>query len=340
MAMNDNKNIIKSTARVAVVGYGSWATAIVKMLMENEQRVNWHVAKQETIDHLKTHHFNPRYLQSVHFPVDRLDISSDINYIVENSDIIILVTPSIYLKDTLAPLAVPLKDKFIVSAIKGIVPRDNITIAEYINQNYDVPFDQLGIIVGPCHAEEVALERLSYLTVVCKDEDNAAVLGRKIECEYISVSTSTDIYGAEYAAVLKNIYAIAIGICAGLRYGDNFMAVLIANATMEMSRFMENTYPYERNILASAYLGDLLVTTYSAFSRNRTFGVMIGKGYSIRSAQMEMTMVAEGFYASDCIQQINQKYNVEMPIANAVYGILYQNRPAGATIRELAKLLI
>ncbi|MFI3266013.1 MAG: NAD(P)H-dependent glycerol-3-phosphate dehydrogenase [Rikenellaceae bacterium] len=338
--MNNKKFMIASGAKVGVIGYGSWATAIVKMLIENEDKVYWNIAKQDYIDYIKENKTNPRYLQSVHFPTECLDMSTDINYVVENSDILIFVTPSIYLKDTLSSLTVPMKDKFIVSAIKGIVPQDNITIAEYFNQNYDVPFDQLGIIVGPCHAEEVALERLSYLTVVCKDQDNAAAIAKKITCKYISVSTSTDIYGAEYAAVLKNIYAIAVGMCIGLRYGDNFTAVLIANATMEMSRFMENTYPYERNILASAYLGDLLVTTYSAFSRNRTFGVMIGKGYSIRSAQMEMTMVAEGYYASECIQQINQKYNVDMPIANAVYEVLYQKKPAAATIKELAKQLI
>lgn len=338
--MSDKRYTIDPKAKVGVVGYGSWATAIVKMLLENEPSVNWHIGKQEVIDYIKTHKTNPRYLQSVHFPLEAINMSTDINEVVENSDIIFFVTPSIYLKQTLEPLHIELNDKFIVSAIKGIVPEANITIAEYLNQHYSIPFDRLGIIVGPCHAEEVALERLSYLTAVCKDENNAAILGSKISSEFINISTSTDIYGVEYAAVLKNIYSIAVGICIGLRYGDNFISVLISNATMEMSRFMEQSYPYERNILVSAYLGDLLVTAYSAFSRNRTFGVMIGKGYSIQSAQMEMTMIAEGYYAAECIQQINKKFDIDMPIADAVYSILYKNAQPAETIRELAKQLI
>ena len=247
--------------------------------------------------------------------------------------------PSIYLKATLAPLTVSLESKFVVSAIKGIVPDELVTIAEYMNRNYGLPFDQIGIVSGPCHAEEVALERLSYLTSVCKTPENSEALGQKIRTDYIRVSGSTDIYGIEYAAVLKNIYAIAVGMAIGLGYGDNFLAVLISNGAMEMARFMERTYPEKRNVFASAYLGDLLVTSYSQFSRNRRFGLMIGKGYSVHSAQMEMSMVAEGYYAADCIMKINLRKGVDMPIAGMVYKVLYQGASPSSSMRSLTERL-
>ena len=227
-----------------------------------------------------------------------------------------------------------------ISAIKGIVPGELVTVAEYVNRRYGVPFCQLGIVSGPCHAEEVALERLSYLTAVCKEPENARALGEKIRTPYISVSYSTDIYGIEYASVLKNIYAMAVGIALGLGYGDNFIAVLISNAAMEMSRFMAETYPAERDTSASAYLGDLLVTSYSQFSRNRRFGLMIGKGYSVEAARMEMSMVAEGYYATECVMRINERYGVEMPIARTVYGILYEGKSPAAGLKLLTGKLI
>lgn len=231
-------------------------------------------------------------------------------------------------------------DKFVISAIKGIIPNDLLTITEYINRRYEIPFSQLGVISGPCHAEEVALERLSYLTVVCKEIDNACTIGETIHTPYINVSHSTDIYGTEYASVLKNIYAIAVGICIGLGYGDNFLAVLIANCAMEMSRFIEQTYPDQRNTFASAYLGDLLVTSYSQFSRNRRFGLMVGKGYPIDATKMEMHMVAEGYYASECIAQLNKRFNVRIPIAETVHRILYNNEPPRPLIAQLTELLV
>ncbi len=313
--------------RCAVVGYGSWATAIVKILLENGNDVRWHVRNPEVAEHLRKHRNNPKYLSQIHFDGDRLAISDDVTAVVREADVIIFAVPSAFLELTLAPLAPDaLKGKFIVSAIKGIVPDGYLTVAEWFNQRYGVPFDRIGIVTGPCHAEEVALERLSYLTMVCKEPEVAELLGKKFACEHIRISTSTDIYGAEYAAVLKNIYAIAVGIAHGLGYGDNFLAVLISNAAMEMERFLGGTFAAERDICRSAYLGDLLVTCYSQFSRNRTFGVMIGKGYSVRNAQMEMNMVAEGYYAADCIHRLRSRFGIEMPIAEAVYGILYERR--------------
>ncbi len=332
--------VIDKEAKCAVVGYGSWATALVKILLENEAEVRWHIRDREVIEHIRREHTNPRYLRDVHFNPERLKMSDDIDEVVRDAGIVILAMPSVYMQDTLSKLTVPLNEKFVVSAIKGIVPGRLVTIAEYLNSDYGVPFAQIGIITGPCHAEEVALERLSYLTVVCKDECNSHLLEAKLRTSYIMTTCSSDIYGTEYASVLKNIYAIAVGICHGLGYGDNFMAVITSNGAMEMSRFMDETYPSPRNTFASAYLGDLIVTAYSQFSRNRTFGMMIGKGYPVRTAQMEMNMVAEGYYASECIHSLNERFGVDMPIAGAVYDILYRNKPARKTIAELTKKLI
>ena len=243
---------------------------------------------------------------------------------VEKSDIIFFVVPSAFLKIWLEPLTQKLSNKFVVTAIKGIIPNDNITIAEFFNQYYQVPFDSIGVVSGPSHAEEVALSRLSYLTISCKTISTATEIATYLESYYIKTIPSTDIYGTEYSAVLKNIYAIATGIAHGLGYGDNFLAVLVSNAQIEITQFLEKTYPSQRDTNRSAYLGDLLVTCYSQFSRNRLFGTMIGKGYSVKSAMLEMNMIAEGFYASHCIYEINQKFGLDMPISQAVYNILYE----------------
>ncbi len=331
---------ITEHARCAVVGAGSWATAIVKILLENEKSVGWYVREPEIRANLAAHGTNPTYLQDVHFDPARLLISDDVNEAVENADVVVLAVPSAFLKATLAPLSVSLADKFIVSAIKGIITDEYVTVAEYINQAFGVPFDRIGIVSGPSHAEEVALERLTYLTVVCKNPENAEILGQKFRTPYINTVYSTDIYGVEYATVLKNIYAVAVGICHGLGYGDNFMAVLISNSAMEMERFMSDTYPARREPNASVYLGDLLVTCYSQFSRNRTFGTMIGKGYSIESTMTEMTMVAEGYYSAACIHQINKRFGIRLPIADAVHAILYENASPRKTIQALTPKLI
>lgn len=331
---------IHDTSRYAVVGYGSWGTALVKILLENAGSISWYVSNPQISRHILSNGNNPKYLSGVHFDTARLRISGDINEVVGNADVIILAVPSAFLKQTMAGLKIPLKDKFVISAIKGIIPQKNITIAEYLHRQFRLPFDRIGVLTGPCHAEEVALERLSYLTLCSESEQNAGIIARKIATHYIRINTSTDIFGAEYAAVLKNIYAISVGICHGLGYGDNFLAVLISNAVIEMARFLQETYPCGRNINASAYLGDLLVTAYSQFSRNRTFGLMIGKGYSVKTTQIEMDMIAEGYYASKCINQINQRYKVYMPIADAVYRILYEKRNPAEEILELTGKLI
>ena len=330
---------IVSNPRVAVIGYGSWATAIVKILLENTPRVGWFILEPKDLDYLRRHGNNPYYLRDIHFDTSRIDMSDDINTVVEAADVVVMCVPSAYVKVHTAKLTAALNEKFVVSAVKGIIPGDHLTVGEYLNRNYGVPFDRIGVVTGPCHAEEVALERLSYLTMVCKEEVDARALGKLFTTEYIRVSYSGDIYGAEYAAVLKNIYAIGVGIAVGLGYGDNFNAVLIANAAAEMSRFVERSFPGDRHITDSAYLGDLLVTCYSQFSRNRTFGAMVGKGYPVRSAQAEMRMVAEGYYGSEGIEFINRSLGVEMPIADAVYEILYRNTPPDEVMESLSEKL-
>lgn len=331
---------IDKKARCAVIGYGSWATAIVKVLLENEERVGWYIRRADVIDHIARNGHNPRYIPNAELDTSRLDMSHDIDSVVEAADIVILAVPSAFLQMTLEPLTVSLADKFVVSAIKGIIPEGYVTIAEYVNERYGLPYDQIGIIAGPSHSEEVSQERLSYLTLVCKNPENAAILCEKLSTPYIITNPSTDIYGTEYAAVLKNIYAICAGISVGLGYGDNFLAVLISNAAIEMNRFLNESYPSERNTSASAYLGDLLVTGYSKFSRNREFGMMIGRGYSVERAQAEMEMVAEGYFAAECIMQVNKRFGIEMPIAECVHRILYGGRPARDEIEKMTKKLI
>ena len=315
--MADFKNI-------AVIGGGSWATAIVKMLSESQSTVGWWMRNEETISHIKRYGNNPNYISAAELFPDKLTLDSDINAVVEGADCIVLAVPSAFLGATLEPLSVSLKDKFVVSAIKGIVPEKNSIICDYLHENYHLPYENIGVVTGPCHAEEVALERLSYLTVACEDVQKAQWFAEQISCRYIKTNVSEDIYGTEIAAVLKNVIAIASGICHSLGYGDNFQAVLASNAIREIKRFVDTVHPIKRDIKESAYLGDLLVTVYSQFSRNRTFGNMVGKGYSVKSAQLEMNMVAEGYYAVKCIKEINEQYNIEMPITNAVYHILYE----------------
>ncbi|MFI3316404.1 MAG: NAD(P)H-dependent glycerol-3-phosphate dehydrogenase [Rikenellaceae bacterium] len=335
------EKITDQTAKCAVIGYGSWATAIVKILCEKGHKVGWHILNDEVIEGIISEGSNPKYLRDVEFDVAKLSISKDINEIVQSHDIIILATPSAYLKDVLAPMTCSLDGKLFVSAIKGIIPGDKyLTVIEFLNENYGIPFSQLGIITGPSHAEEVALERLSYLTVVCPDIERAHLIGSKIECKYIQVVYSTDLYGVEYATVLKNIYAIAVGIALGLGYGDNFVAVLIANAAREMNNFLREGYADTRDTRQSAYLGDLLVTCYSSYSRNRRLGLLMGKGFTIKSALNEMTMVSEGYFAADCIRFVNTKHNINMPIASMVYDILYKGAKARKAMKALSKELI
>ncbi len=325
--------------KIAVIGSGSWATAIAKMLLFNTGAINWYIRNQETIEFMEEFHHNPKYLSSVNFDVKRICFYNDLSKIIRDSEILIFAIPSAFLKPTLSAVETDLADKLVVSAIKGIIPDDNITIAEYFNRYYSVPFDRIGIITGPCHAEEVALERLSYLTIAAKTENQARLLASCLDSHFIRTVISNDIYGTEYAAILKNIFSIAAGLCHGLGYGDNFQAVLISNAIQEIKRFLDHTYPSKRSINSSAYLGDLLVTAYSQFSRNRAFGVMIGKGYSVRTAKLEMNMIAEGYYATRCIKEINKKYNVNIPIVDAVYNILYEGIAPSIEIKLLTDKL-
>ena len=311
--------------KIAIMGGGSWATAIAKMVMSHEdETINWYMRRAVRIEEFKRLGHNPAYLTGVCFDVKRINFSSDINKVVRESDILIFVTPSPYLKSHLKKLKAKLKDKFIITAIKGIVPDENLIVSEYFHKVYGVPEEQIAVLAGPCHAEEVALERLSYLTIGCSNRESAKYISKKFANQFIKTSVSQDVPGIEFSSVLKNVYAIAAGICSGLKYGDNFQAVLMANAVQEMNRFIETVHPIERKIDDSVYLGDLLVTGYSRFSRNRVFGSMIGKGYSVKSAQVEMEMIAEGYYGTKCIKEINKHYHVNMPILDAVYNILYE----------------
>ena len=325
-----------------MIGGGSWATAVIKMLSDNleEKAIYWWLRDNDSIAHLKQYKHNPKYLSSVQLDIPAENISSDISAIIAPADYIILNVPAAFLKETLRDVTPQmLVGKKIISAIKGIVPDENQIIGEFIHEKFNVPLNDILVISGPCHAEEVALEKLSYLTIACINTAHAADFSKLLNTRYIKTNISEDIFGTEYAAVLKNIYAVASGICHGLGYGDNFQAVLISNAIREINSFVEAVHPIARDIKESAYLGDLLVTAYSQFSRNRTFGNMIGKGYTVKSAQLEMNMIAEGYYAVSCMHFINKKYQVEMPISRAVYAILYERRSPQIEMQLLTEKL-
>ena len=310
--------------KIAIIGGGSWATAIAKIVVRHTHHIGWYMRRDDRIEEFRRMGHNPAYLTSVHFDTKEIFFSSDINRIVRDYDTLVFVTPSPYLKNHLKKLKTRIREKFVITAIKGIVPDENLVCSEYFHQVYDVPYDNLACIGGPSHAEEVALERLSYLTVGCSDRDKAQAFCEILNSDVIKTKTSSDVIGIEYSSVLKNVYAIAAGICSGLKFGDNFQAVLMSNAVQEMSRFLTAVHPIERSVYDSVYLGDLLVTGYSNFSRNRTFGSMIGKGYSVKSAQIEMEMIAEGFFGTKCMKEINRRMHVNMPILDAVYNILYE----------------
>jgi glycerol-3-phosphate dehydrogenase (NAD(P)+) len=331
---------MKTEGRIAVIGGGSWATAIVKMLCNNAKEVRWWIRNQAVVDHIQKFRHNPNYLTSVEFETARLQLNSDLRSVIAGSDILIMAVPSAFLNDALKSISVSdLVGKKVVSAIKGIVPENNLIVGEFFNTQFNIPMTNIGVITGPCHAEEVAMEKLSYLTIASQDTEMAAYVASQLNCRYIKTTVSDDIFGTEYSAVLKNVFALASGICHGLGYGDNFQAVLISNAIQEIKRFVDVVHPIDRDIKSSAYLGDLLVTAYSQFSRNRMFGNMIGKGYSVRYAQLEMNMVAEGYYGVKCIYEINKKYKVDMPITNAVYAIVYENRSPATEMRLLTDKL-
>ena len=323
--------------RFAVLGGGSWATALVKMLSENLQKITWYMRNEDAIAHIRTQRHNPNYLSSVEFDTSQLVLTADIDEAIKNNTILIFAIPSVFLESELKKLTTSLKGKIIFSAIKGIVPETGMIVGEHFHEVYNIPFENIGVITGPCHAEEVALERLSYLTIACADKSNAELVANSLKSDYIKTKISDDIIGTEYAAMLKNIYAIAAGICHGLGYGDNFQSVLMSNSIREMKRYIKRVHKMKRNINDSAYLGDLLVTGYSTFSRNRMFGNMIGKGYTVKSAMMEMSMVAEGYYATKSAFEVkmNFKSKVRTPIIDAVYNVLYLGKNAKQTFAAL-----
>ncbi|MBW7866804.1 MAG: NAD(P)-binding domain-containing protein [Brumimicrobium sp.] len=331
---------VKQYKSIGIIGGGSWATAIVKILTENVNQLNWFIRDENAIEYIKKYGKNLKYLQSVDLKVDKLKLSNDLVEVIKNSEIIIIATPSAFLVSLFEDFPIELfKNKIVFSAVKGIIPEYHSIPARFIHKTFNIPYDNIGIICGPCHAEEVALERLSYLTIACQDEEIADEVSEYFTTRYIKTTVSDDLLGTEFSAILKNIYAVASGICSGLGYGDNFQAVLISNAIQEIENFIDEVNPLHRDVKSSAYLGDLLVTCYSRFSRNRTFGYMIGKGYSVKTAQMEMEMVAEGYYALKSIMEINKKFNVELPIIEAVNNIIYEKISPVIEIKILTEKL-
>ena len=328
--------------KFAVFGGGSWATAIVKMLSENLKEVGWYMRSHESLEFIKNHRHNPNYLSSVEFNLKQLKLSNDINQTVSEADYLIFVIPSAFLHQELEKLTVSLENKVIFSAIKGIVPETSLIVGDHFNTHFKVAFNNIGVISGPCHAEEVALERLSYLTIASADPEKAQTVADVLSSDYIKCTISDDVLGTEYAAMLKNIYAVAAGIAHGLGYGDNFQSVLMSNAIREMKKYVKKVHKMKRDINDSAYLGDLLVTGYSLFSRNRMFGTMIGKGYTVKSAQMELSQIAEGYYATKSAYHLNQqrgKKKAKTPIIDAVYEILYENKDPKKTFKKLTEKL-
>ncbi|HQV36597.1 MAG TPA: NAD(P)H-dependent glycerol-3-phosphate dehydrogenase [Flavobacterium sp.] len=330
---------MNNSPKFAVIGGGSWATAIAKMLCENQTEICWYMRNQTAVDHIKAEKHNPNYLSSVEFNTNKLKLTTDINEAVAYADYLIFAIPSAFLNTELEKLTESFEHKVIFSAIKGIVPETFLIVGEHFHKQYNIPYENIGVITGPCHAEEVALERLSYLTIACADAKKAKVVAQNLSCKYIKTKISDDIIGTEYAAMLKNIYAIAAGMAHGLGYGDNFQALLMSNSIREMKKFIKKVHRMKRNINDSAYLGDLLVTGYSVFSRNRMFGNMIGKGYTVKSAMMEMSMVAEGYYAVKSAYKLNQNYQAKTPIIDAVYEILYEGKDPKSVFKKLTDKL-
>ena len=325
--------------KYAVFGAGSWATAIVKMLTENLDEVGWYMRSVYAKEHIQKEQHNPSYLSSVEFNPNRLKLSNDINEMAEYADVLIFVIPSAFMHSELQKISTDISKKIVVSAVKGIIPESGLLVGEHFHDIYKIPFENIAVIAGPCHAEEVALERLSYLTISCADPEKAKAIADNLASDYIKTKISDDIIGTEYAVMLKNIYAIAAGIAHGLGYGDNFQSVLMSNAIREMKRFIKKMHKMKRNINNSAYLGDLLVTGYSVFSRNRMFGNMIGKGYTVKSAQMEMNMIAEGYYATKSAYELNKSNlkKTRIPIIEAVYQILYENKNPKKVFEKLTE---
>jgi glycerol-3-phosphate dehydrogenase (NAD(P)+) len=326
--------------KVGVLGGGSWATALVKLLCSPGAKVHWWMRNEEAIQHIQQFGHNPNYIQSIEFDLDQLVVTSDLQQVVDACDYLVVAIPSAFLHETMDHYKpIGLEKKIIFSAVKGIVNEFDAIPARYFHKHFNIPYEQIGIICGPCHAEEVAMEKLSYLTIGAIDIQQAEIMSQRLACRFIKTTTTEDVFGAELAAILKNVYAVASGICHGIGFGDNFQAVLVSNAIREIERFLDSVHEVHRDVKSSAYLGDLMVTAYSPYSRNRTFGTMIGKGYSVKWATIEMNMVAEGYYATKGIHAINQKFQVDIPVADAVYRILYEKASPAMEMRKLTELL-
>ena len=333
--------------RIGIIGSGSWATAIAKIVTENGHQITWCLRQQSNIDYFEKRKHNPHYLRNAYFDLQKISFSTDIKLVVAASDIIIIAVPSIHIETTLASLEVgDLKDKLIVSAVKGVLPIHNILLNDWLAQKFNFPLSSYFTLLGPSHAEEVAAEQLSYLTFSGLEENTTTTIASYFKSEYINTIVNKDVIGVQYAGVAKNIYALGAGIAHGLEYGDNFLSVFIANCANEMQVLLKEIAKKELNDAsnmnhnASVYLGDLLVTCYSLHSRNRTFGNMIGKGYSVRSAELELNMVAEGYNASKCIHTMNQTLKVELPIMDAVYQILWEGAAPDLTFKNLEQILV
>lgn len=322
--------------KIAIIGSGSWGTALVKILSESNAKIRWWVRIVEDEEHIQKFHHNPRYLTDVQVNPKKVKVFHKVKEALKGADYVILVTPAAFIEEALGPCTLAdFEGKFVITAIKGLIPSLHVPVTDWMEQIYGVPQPSQGIIAGPCHAEEVALERLSYLTIASCNNQLATEVAHLLACRFVKTSTNNDLYGVEFCAVMKNVVALVCGICHGLGYGDNFQAVLVSNAILEMGRFLETVSPTQRNLCQSAYLGDLLVTAYSQFSRNRTFGNMIGRGYSVSSAQVEMNMIAEGYYAVNSLWLLNRTNKVHMPILEAAYQILYNKVPATLAIGAL-----
>jgi len=349
---------METNFKIGVIGNGSWATALVKILADNHHQVNWWVRNKASIDYIEKRRHNPHYLPSAYFNVSLLKLSSDVKKIAEASDLLILAVPSAYIQSALEPLnKEELKNRKILSAIKGLIPGQDVLLNDFLDKQFDLPLENYFAVLGPCHAEEVAAEKLSYLTFSGIDVEATKHVASLFQTSYINTIINTDILGVQYAAVLKNIYALGAGIAHGLDYGDNFLSVYIANAADEMAGFLRKVGALHMvvgehesknvagkrkdiNYAASVYLGDLLVTCYSLYSRNRTFGAMIGKGYTVQSAQLEMNMVAEGYYASRCIYNINKNIGADIPVAETVYKILWERMNAKEGFKMVEEVLV
>lgn len=330
----------KEGKTLCVVGAGSWATALCKIFSGSGMQVLWWFHRAEDAQSFSETGRNPRYLTDVDFSGRPVKAANNLARAIQNSDYVLIAVPSAFVAAVLHNLP---KDAFsekkIITSVKGILPEQLQLLTTFLAVHFSVVPENLAVIAGPCHAEEVALEKQSYLTVASASELLTAELRKFMQGPGISVKASSDMEGVEWAAVLKNVYAIASGVCHGMGYGDNFQAVLVSNAMQEMQLFLDSHLPSGRNTLESAYLGDLLVTAYSTFSRNRTFGNMIGRGYQVKAAELELGMVAEGYHAVRALHRMREQLRIRLPIAEAMYAILYEQAPVKKEIASLRKIL-